>query len=88
MILVVEHAPPLPHGVLAALLEGAVMAAASREVHGVVLAEKAGAGAPARVLIASAKTAEQARQWVAQGVSETDVIRRLHEGASGAGGAA
>jgi hypothetical protein len=91
MVLVVEHAPTLPAGAFAALLEGAVEAAAAREVHAVALAGATGErteGSSARVLIASEKSAEHARRWLVEGASEAEVIRRLHEEAKPAGGAA
>ena len=87
MVLVVEHAPSLPAGLFAALLEGAVEAAAAREVHGVALAGERTDGAAPRVLIASAKSAERARRWLVEGASEADVLKRLHE-ESKTGGAA
>jgi len=86
LVLVVEHAPALPAGAFAALLEGAVEAAAAREVHAVALTD--GAGKAARVLIASEKSAERARRWLIEGASEGDVIRRLHEESKSTGGAA
>jgi hypothetical protein len=91
MVLVVEHAPTLPAGAFAALLEGAVEAAAAREVHAVALAGATGEraeGSAARVLIVSAKSAEHARRWLVEGASEADVIRRLHDESKSNGGAA
>lgn len=91
MVLVVDHAPALPHGVLAALLEGAVSAAAAREVHAVALAKETGDSnetKAARVLIVSAKTAEHARRWLLDGASEAEVMRRLHEDTPRTGGTA
>jgi hypothetical protein len=91
MLLVVEHAPTLPAGAFAALLEGAVEAAAAREVHAVALAGTTGeraAGSVARVLIVSEKSAEHARRWLVEGASEGEVIRRLHDDAKHTGGAA
>jgi hypothetical protein len=88
MVLVVEHASALPTYGTAALLEGAVEAAAAREVHAVALPSLGGEGSPARVLVASAKTAERVRLWIGEGLSESDVIRRLHDDAKHAGGAA
>jgi hypothetical protein len=74
MVVVVDHAPVKEPGIVSALVEGAIEAAAGREAHGVALA---GTG-PARVLVASEKTAARARLWTAEGVSGTDVIARLH----------
>jgi hypothetical protein len=91
MVLVVEHAPTMPAGAFAALLEGAVEAAAAREVHAVALAGASGDRAErsaARVLIASEKGAEHARRWLVEGASEADVIMRLHDESKRAGGAA
>jgi hypothetical protein len=88
MVLVIEHAPALPGAALAALLEGAVEAAAAREVHAVSLTGDRASGASARVLVASAKTAEQARQWIIQGAKEPEVLHRLHDETKRAGGAA
>jgi ribosomal protein L18 len=81
LVLVLDHAPVKEHGVVASLLEGAIEAAAGREVHGAALA---GEG-PVRVLLASEKTAEQARLWSAEGIAAGEVIARLH--ASGSEGA-
>lgn len=86
LVLVVEHAPELPTGALAALLEGAVEAAAAREVHAVALNGEGGsraAGGVARVLLVGGKAADKARLWLAEGVSEADVLRRLQEKAPG-----
>jgi hypothetical protein len=91
MVLVVEQAPTLPAGAFAALLEGAVEAAAAREVHAVALSGATGEraeGSAARVLIASEKSAEHARRWLVEGASEADVIRRLHDETKQTGGAA
>lgn len=88
MVLVVEHAPALPAGAFAALLEGAVEAAAAREVHAVALGGEKGDAGTARVLIASKKSAEHARRWLIEGASEAEVIRRLHNQSSQPGGAA
>ena len=79
MVLVVEHGPALPLGLFAALIEGAVEAAAAREVHGVGLGSEQSAEGVVRVLVASAKSAEHARRWMLEGASEADVLRRLHE---------
>jgi hypothetical protein len=87
MVLVVEHAPALPGGAFAALLEGAVEAAAAREVHAVALMGDRTEGGTARVLIASARSAESARRWLIEGANEAEVIRRLHEESSKSGGA-
>jgi hypothetical protein len=90
LVLVVEHAPDLPTGALAALLEGAVEAAAAREVHAVALngdGGNAAAGGVARVLLVGAKAAERARLWLAEGATERDVLGRLQE-PKPAGGAA
>jgi hypothetical protein len=87
MLLVIEHAPPLPAGALAALLEGAIEAAAAREVHGVALggdSAAVGEGGRARVLILSAKAAVEARRLLATGSSEGDLLARLHAAAGGA----
>jgi hypothetical protein len=80
MVVVVENAPVKEQAIVAALVEGAIEAAAGREAHGVALA---GTG-PARVLVASEKTASRARLWTAEGVSASDVIARLHAPAGGA----
>jgi len=91
MVLVVEHAPALPSGAFAALLEGAVEAAAAREVHAVALAgatPASGGGTTARVLIASKKSAEHARRWLVEGAGEAEVIKRLHDESKQNGGAA
>jgi hypothetical protein len=91
MVLVVDHAPALPYGMLAALLEGAVSAAAAREVHAVALAKGTGDASEARaarVLIVSARTAEHARRWLLDGASEAEVIRRLHDDVPRTGGTA
>jgi hypothetical protein len=90
MVLVVEHTPSLPAAAFAALLEGAVEAAAAREVHAVALVSGAGdnAATSTRVLIASEKTAQQAQRWLIEGMSESDVIRKLHDAAKSTGGAA
>jgi hypothetical protein len=85
MVLVVENAPSLPGGLFAALLEGAIEAAAAREVHGVSLLGDRAEGGTARVLIASEKTAERAQKWLVEGASEADVLRRLHEESKGGG---
>jgi len=74
MIVVVEHAPVKEQAIVAALVEGAIEAAAGREAHGVAL----GGTGPARVLVASEKTAARARVWTAEGVPGSDVIARLH----------
>jgi hypothetical protein len=87
MVLVVEHAPALPSGVFAALLEGAVEAAAAREVHAVALTGERSDSGVARVLIASQKSAEEARRWIIEGANEAVVIQRLHDGGKRAGGA-
>jgi hypothetical protein len=73
MVVVVDHAPVKEQAIVAALVEGAIEAAAGREAHGVALA---GDG-PARVLIASEKSAARARVWTAEGASGSDVIARL-----------
>jgi len=78
MVVVVDHAPVKDQAIVAALVEGAVEAAAGREAHGVAL----GGVGPARVLVASEKTAARARLWTAEGVSGSDVIARLHAPAS------
>jgi hypothetical protein len=78
MVLVVDHSVGLPAAAFAALLEGAVEAAAAREVHAVALTQGS-AGSAARVLIASEKSAEHARRWLIEGASEAEVIRRLHD---------
>ncbi len=87
MVLVVEHAPALPAGAFAALLEGAVEAAAAREVHAVALTGERGDSSAVRVLVASAKSAEAARRWLIEGATEADVIRRLHDASKQSGGA-
>jgi len=90
MVLVVEQTPTLPAGAFAALLEGAVEAAAAREVHGVALAGTTGErteGNVSRVLITSDKAAQHARRWLVEGASEAEVIRRLHDETKDAGGA-
>jgi hypothetical protein len=81
MVLALDHAPVAERGVVAALVEGAIEAAAGREVHGAALA---GNGETAvRVLLASETTAEKARVWSAEGVAASEVIARLHgQGAS------
>jgi hypothetical protein len=87
LVLVVDHAPDLPTGALASLLEGAVEAAAAREVHAVALNGEGGnkkAGGVARVLLLGSKAAQRARLWIAEGASERDVLSRLHEPPSGA----
>ncbi len=91
MVLVLDHAPGLPQLVLASLLEGAVSAAAGREVHAVALAKETGDSSEARVarvLIVSAKTAVRVRRWLLDGATEADVMRRLHEDTSSTGGTA
>jgi hypothetical protein len=87
MVLVVQHGPALASGHYAALLEGAVEAAAAREVHGVALTREQSDAAPARVLIASKATAESAKKWLIEGASEAEVLQRLHA-QSKSGGAA
>jgi hypothetical protein len=90
MVLVVENAPTLPAGAFAALLEGAVEAAAAREVHAVALAGTIGErteASAARVLITSDKSAQHARRWLVEGASEAEVLRRLHDETKDAGGA-
>jgi hypothetical protein len=74
MLVVVDHAPVKAPAIVAAMIEGAIEAAAGREAHGVAL----GGTGPARVLVASEKTAARARIWTAEGVSATEVIARLH----------
>jgi hypothetical protein len=81
MVVSVDHSPVREHALMAALVEGALGAAAGREVHGVVLA---GDG-PVRVLLANAKGAVQVRGWTAEGVSASEIIARLHGAARGAG---
>jgi hypothetical protein len=78
MVVAVEHAPVADHRLVAALIEGAIEAAAGRAVHGVPLG-----GDVARVLIVSEKTAERARGWMAEGVGGQDVIARLQVAAPG-----
>jgi hypothetical protein len=80
-VLVVNHAAVKEHGMVAALVEGAIEAASGREVHGVALLVKDGR---ARVLLASDKTAEKARMWTAEGLGAGDVIARLHAPTQGA----
>jgi hypothetical protein len=80
MVVVVEHAPISNHRLIAALIEGAIEAAAGRAVHGVSLGrEQSGeAGAePARVLVVSETTAERARGWMAEGASGQEILARL-----------
>jgi hypothetical protein len=84
MVLVIDHAPALPAGALAALIEGAIEAAAAREVHGVSLSPERATASSARVLIASEKTAERARRWLIEGASESDVLGRLSSANGGA----
>jgi|HubBroStandDraft_2_1064218.scaffolds.fasta_scaffold35529_2 hypothetical protein len=81
MVVSVDHAPVKERGLVAALVESTVGAAADREVHGVVLA----GGGPVRVLLTSAKGAVQVRGWMAEGVSGGEIIARLHVAAIGAG---
>jgi hypothetical protein len=88
MVLVLDHAPALPADGTAALLEGAVATATGRDVHAVELTGDATAAGPRRVLIVSSKTADRARGWLREGVSELDILRRLHDQAPQAGGAA
>jgi hypothetical protein len=77
MVLALEHAPVADRGVVAALVEGAIEAAAGREVHGAALDGNGGGGA-VRVLLANEKTAEKARLWTAEGVAAGEIIARLH----------
>jgi len=81
MILLVDHPPVKDVGIVAALIEGAVEAAAGREVHGAAL----GGEGPVRVLVASEKAASRARLWTAQGIEGGEVIARLHRGGDDAG---
>jgi hypothetical protein len=80
MVVLVDHAPVKQPGIVAALVEGAIEAAAGREAHGVALE----GGGPARILVASEKTAARARVWTAEGVSGSEVIARLHSGSEAA----
>ncbi len=72
MVVAVEHAPVVDHRLIAALVEGAIEAVAGRTVRGVLLG-----GEVARVLVVSERTAERARDWMAEGVSSQDVLARL-----------
>jgi hypothetical protein len=80
MLISVDHAPVKERALMAALIEGAIEAAAGSEVHGTLLT-----GEPVRVLLTSAHAASRARSWTAEGASAGEVIARLHEAMRGAG---
>ncbi len=77
LVLLVDHPAVKERAIVAALVEGAVEAAAGREVHAAPLS---GDG-PVRVMIANRATAERARVWTAQGVAAAEVMARLHASA-------
>jgi hypothetical protein len=82
MVVLVDHAPVQEHAIVAALVEGAIHAATGREAHAAAL----GGHGPIRVLIASEKTASQARAWTAEGVSHGEVLARIQAPAPAGGG--
>jgi hypothetical protein len=75
MIVAVEHTPVADHRLIAVLVEGAIETASGKAAHGVSL--RSLGGGVARILVASEKTAERARGWIAEGVSGQEVISRL-----------
>lgn len=81
LLVTFAHAPFGPDGdeLLAAVVEGALQRAFARDV-GVVPVHRQ--HPDVRLLVVGRSVAERVRQWLKQGVSYTDVIARLHEGAA------
>lgn len=76
---------PLGHAgkaILAAVVEGALQRAFSRDVTAVPLDEE---GDQVRLLIVHPKTEQIVRAWLDEGVSWGDVLARLHESAASGG---